>query len=66
VNSDNIIVGKKLRETTIKVSRFAVTGLLDYLSWGGLYTLLSFGLGPLLGLLLSAKSFFAGSKAQVI
>jgi hypothetical protein len=35
-----------------------LTGLLDYLSWGGWYTSLAFGLPALLGLLVSAKSFF--------
>jgi hypothetical protein len=35
-----------------------LTGLLDYLSWGGWYTSLFFGLPPLVGLPLSAKSFF--------
>jgi hypothetical protein len=36
-----------------------VTGLLDELSWGGWYTFLFLGLLPLLGLVLSARSFFA-------
>lgn len=35
-----------------------LTGVLDYLSWGGWYTSLAFGLPALLGLLLSARSFF--------
>jgi hypothetical protein len=38
----------------------AVTGLLDYLSWGGWFTFLLLGLPPLLGLALSARSFFPG------
>jgi hypothetical protein len=36
-----------------------LTGLLDYMSWGGWYTFLFLGLPPLLGLVLSAKSFFS-------
>jgi hypothetical protein len=35
-----------------------MTSLFDYLSWGGWYTFFFFGLLPLLGLVLSAKSFF--------
>ncbi|HUI01240.1 MAG TPA: hypothetical protein VLX56_06390 [Nitrososphaerales archaeon] len=41
-----------------------LTGLLDYLSWGGWYTSLFFGLPPLVGLLLSAKSFFQRKPRQ--
>ena len=37
-----------------------LTGLLDYLSWGGWYTFLLFGLPAMLGLVLSAPTFFAG------
>jgi hypothetical protein len=37
-----------------------LTGLLDYLSWGGWYTFLFLGLPSLVGLALSAKSFFPG------
>jgi hypothetical protein len=36
----------------------AVTGLLDYLSWGGWYTSVAFGLPAGLGLLVSARTFF--------
>jgi hypothetical protein len=36
----------------------ALTGLIDYLSWGGWYTSLAFGLPAVLGLLVSAGSFF--------
>jgi hypothetical protein len=35
-----------------------LTALLDELAWGGWYTFLFLGLVPLLGLLLSARSFF--------
>jgi hypothetical protein len=38
----------------------ALTSLLDQLSWGGWYTFLFLGMVPLLGVILSAKSFFAG------
>jgi hypothetical protein len=41
-----------------------LTGLLDYLSWGGWYTAIFFGLPPLVGLLLSAKSFFQQKEAS--
>lgn len=36
----------------------AATGLLDYLSWGGWFTFLLLGLPPLLGLAVSARTFF--------
>lgn len=36
-----------------------LTALLDVLAWGGWYTFLFLGLVPLLGLALSAPSFFA-------
>jgi hypothetical protein len=35
-----------------------LTGLLDYLSWGGWYTFLFLGLLPFFGLVLSIRSFF--------
>jgi hypothetical protein len=35
-----------------------LTGLFDYWSWGGWFTFLAFGLPALVGLVLSAKSFF--------
>ena len=38
----------------------ALTSVLDQLSWGGWYTFLFLGMVPLLGVILSAKSFFAG------
>ena len=38
----------------------ALTSLLDQLSWGGWHTFLFLGMVPLLGVILSAKSFFAG------
>lgn len=41
----------------------ALTGLLDYLNWGGWYTSLVFGLPALLGLLVSARTFFQWSRA---
>ncbi len=37
-----------------------LTALIDELAWGGWYTYLFLGLVPLLGLLLSARSFFGG------
>ena len=47
---------------------FALTGVLtslfDYLSWGGWYTIFVFGLPPLLGLVLSRKSFFPRKSNQ--
>ena len=37
-----------------------VTDLLDYLSWGGWYTSLAFGLPAFMGLLVLARTFFQG------
>ena len=37
-----------------------LTGLLDYLSWGGWYTILVLGLPALVGLILSAKILVTG------
>ena len=46
------------------IAAFALSGvltaLLDYLAWGGWYTFFFLGLLPLLGLILSARSFFPG------
>ncbi len=39
-------------------SQTFLTGLLDYLSWGGWYTFLFLGLLPFFGLVLSIRSFF--------
>lgn len=39
-----------------------LTALIDYVSWGGWYTYLFLGLPSLLGLILSAKSFFSDSR----
>ena len=39
----------------------ALTSVLDQLSWGGWYIFFFLGLVPLLGIILSAKSFFASA-----
>lgn len=44
--------------TAVFVLAGLLTGLLDYLSWGGWYTVLFLGLLPLVGLALAARSFF--------
>ncbi len=48
------------------ISVFALAGVLtaiiDYASWGGWYTYLFLGLPSLLGLVLSARSFFSHSQ----
>jgi hypothetical protein len=41
-----------------------LTGLLDYLSWGGWYTFLFLGLPPLLGLVLAAKMLMTGQPGS--
>ena len=39
---------------------FVLAGILDELAWGGWYTFLFLGLLPLVGLALSARSYFQG------
>lgn len=42
-----------------------LTALLDQLAWGGWYTFLFLGVVPLLGLVLSARSFFGSGADRV-